>query len=401
MLRIYLTGEVQVENGARLLRESQLGGPQGRFVFAYLVTERKQALAQSDLAEALWPESLPASWTLALSAIVSRLRARLGGVGLPRARVIGNAFGCYQFTPPGEAWVDVEAALAGLDAAEGAIAAGNPRVAYGPSLIATLILRRPFLLGQEERPPKDKGGDERRPIRHSRIAGSDCALRRIEACERGFDIDPCLAWRRELIAAKGVADDASARQADAAESRAEPADDGAQREGPGGRQRFWPQSFGQVGLRHRLFALGDEVGEDEPPLRAAELRLAQQAGAVFDLHLPRQVDPQHRSDSADNRQRDGRLEHVLRYRCRQRGHAGRTPVHRDPAPPWRIRGPQEPMGCFGPEHADHSGHCVRHVARFLDPVAESPGSWRSRFGSRRVRNLEDGLDLVAGIPAPR
>src|SRR5260370_6262028 len=149
MLRIYLTGEVQVENDGRLLRESQLGGPQGRFVFAYLVTERKQAVAQSDLAEAVWPESLPTSWTLGLSAIVSRLRARLGSVGLPRARIIGNAFGCYQFTPPGETWVDVEAALAGLDAAEGAIATGNPQAAYGPSLIATLILRRPFLLGQE------------------------------------------------------------------------------------------------------------------------------------------------------------------------------------------------------------------------------------------------------------
>src|SRR6266852_7091599 len=149
MLRIYLTGEVQVENGDRLLRESQLGGPQGRFVFAYLVTERKQAVAQSDLAEAVWPESLPVSWTLALSAIVSRLRARLGGVGLPRARIIGNAFGCYQFTPPGETWVDVEAALAGVDAAEGALSAGNPQAAYGSSLIATTTLRRPFLPGHE------------------------------------------------------------------------------------------------------------------------------------------------------------------------------------------------------------------------------------------------------------
>src|SRR5260370_24494462 len=100
MLRIYLTGEVQVENGDRLLRESQLGGPQGRFVFAYLVTERNQAVAQSDLAEALWPESLPVSWTLALSAIVSRLRAPLGGVCPPRPRIIGHAFGCYQFPPP-------------------------------------------------------------------------------------------------------------------------------------------------------------------------------------------------------------------------------------------------------------------------------------------------------------
>src|SRR5713226_1361345 len=149
MLRIYLTGTVQVENGERLVRESQLGGPQGRFVLSHLVTERERAVTQGELAEALWPDSLPPSWALALSAIVSRLRARLAGVGLPRSRIIGNAFGCYQFTPPGETWVDVEAALAGLDAAEGAIAAGNPRAAYGPSLIATLILRRPFLLGQE------------------------------------------------------------------------------------------------------------------------------------------------------------------------------------------------------------------------------------------------------------
>jgi len=142
-------GEVQVENGGRLLRESQLGGPQGRFVLAYLVSERKRAVTQSELAEALWPESLPASWTLALSAIVSRLRSRLESIGLPRARIIASAFGCYQFSPPGEAWVDVEAALAALDAAEGAIVAGSPQAAYGPSLIATTILRRPFLPGQD------------------------------------------------------------------------------------------------------------------------------------------------------------------------------------------------------------------------------------------------------------
>src|SRR6267378_1816398 len=125
MLRIYLAGEVQVENGDRLLREAELGGPQGRFVLAFLVTERKRAVTQAELAEALWPESLPTSWTLALSAIVSRLRSRLAGVGLPRARIIGNAFGCYQFTPPGETWVDVEAALAGIASADDAIVAGD------------------------------------------------------------------------------------------------------------------------------------------------------------------------------------------------------------------------------------------------------------------------------------
>lgn len=149
VLRIYLNGTVQVELGQRLLSESQLGGPQGRFVLAYLVTERERAVTQGELAEALWTDTLPSSWALALSAIVSRLRSRLAGVGLPRNRIIGNAFGCYQFTPPGATWVDVEAALAAVDAAEGAIAAGNPQAAYGPSLIATTVLRRPFLIGQD------------------------------------------------------------------------------------------------------------------------------------------------------------------------------------------------------------------------------------------------------------
>ena len=149
MLRIYLSGEVQAERDGRLLRESKLGGPQGRFVLVYLVSERKRAVTQSELAEALWPESLPASWPLALSAIISRLRSRLATLGLIRSHIIGNAFGCYQFSAPTDTWVDLEAALAGVDAAEGFIAAGNPQAAYGPSLIATTILRRPFLAGDD------------------------------------------------------------------------------------------------------------------------------------------------------------------------------------------------------------------------------------------------------------
>src|ERR1700720_1996053 len=172
MLRIYLTGEVQVENGARLLRESQLGGPQGRFVLAFLVTERKRAVTQAEIAEALWPESLPASWTLALSAIVSKLRSRLGGVGLPRSHIIGNAFGCYQFTPPGETWVDVEAALAGGGGAQGALVAGNPKAAFGPSLIATTILRRPFLPGHDG-PWVD---DRRAALASSLVRALDCRV---------------------------------------------------------------------------------------------------------------------------------------------------------------------------------------------------------------------------------
>jgi SARP family transcriptional regulator, regulator of embCAB operon len=191
-LRIYLTGTVQVELGQRLLRESQLGGPQGRFVLAYLVTERKRAVTQAELAEALWPDTLPPSWTLALSAIVSRLRSRLAGVGVPRHRTIASAFGCYQFSPPGEAWVDVEAALAGIDAAEGAIAAGDPQAAYGSSLIATTVLRRPFLTGQD-----GVWVDERRATLASFLVRAlDC---RIEALAANGELELALTHAREVV----------------------------------------------------------------------------------------------------------------------------------------------------------------------------------------------------------
>jgi DNA-binding SARP family transcriptional activator len=191
-LRIYLTGEVQVELGERLLRESKLGGPQGRFVLAYLVTERKRAVTQAELTEALWPESVPASWALALSAIVSRLRARLAGLGLERSRIIGNAFGCYQFSPPAGTWVDVEAALEGVDAAEGALVAGKPQAAYGPSLLATTILRRPFL-------PGDDGAwaeGRRSALAAALIRALDC---RVEALAANNELELALSHAREVV----------------------------------------------------------------------------------------------------------------------------------------------------------------------------------------------------------
>jgi DNA-binding SARP family transcriptional activator len=192
LLRLYLTGEVQVENGDRLLRESKLGGPQGRFVLAYLVTERKRAVAQSELADALWSSAPPGSWTLALSAIVSKLRTRLGSIGLDRTRIIGHAFSCYQFTAPADTWVDVEAAFAAVDLAEGGLNAGEPGAAYGPSLIATTILRRPFL-------PGDDGAWtelRRQALAAMLIRALDC---RVEALLANSEVELALSHAREAV----------------------------------------------------------------------------------------------------------------------------------------------------------------------------------------------------------
>jgi SARP family transcriptional regulator, regulator of embCAB operon len=192
MLRIYLSGEVLAERDGRLVRESQLGGPQGRFVFAYLVSERKRAVTQSELAEALWPGSLPASWTLAISAIISRLRSRLSTLGLIRSHIIANAFGCYQFSAPTDTWVDLEAALAGVDAAEGYVSAGNPGAAYGPSLIATTILRRPFLPGDDG--PWAEG--RREALSAALVRALDS---RVEALASNGEVELALTHAREAV----------------------------------------------------------------------------------------------------------------------------------------------------------------------------------------------------------
>jgi DNA-binding SARP family transcriptional activator len=149
MLRIYLTGEVSVERGERLLREADLAGRQGRLALVYLVSERERAVTQSELAELLWPDSLPPSWPVALSAVISKLRQKLGTLGLDRDRIIANAFRCYEFRPPAETWIDLEAAADAVHQAEGAVQANQPQAAYGPSLIATTIARRQFLVGED------------------------------------------------------------------------------------------------------------------------------------------------------------------------------------------------------------------------------------------------------------
>src|SRR5436309_2033165 len=110
LVRVYVTGEVQVEHGQTLLREAGLVGRQGRLVFVYLALERERAVDGAELAELLWPERLPPSSAMALSAIISKLRSALGRLGLSRTQVIASAFGCYQLRLPADAWVDVEEA---------------------------------------------------------------------------------------------------------------------------------------------------------------------------------------------------------------------------------------------------------------------------------------------------
>src|SRR5438046_10216546 len=142
LLRIYLAGEVAVERDDLLLGDADLPGRQGRLALVYLVAERERVVSQSELAELLWPDSLPPSWQVALSAVISKLRQKLSSLGLDRDRIIANAFRCYQFRPPVETWIDIEAAADAVHHGEGALLANQPQDAYGPEMIANTIARR-------------------------------------------------------------------------------------------------------------------------------------------------------------------------------------------------------------------------------------------------------------------
>ena len=147
-LRIYLAGRVCLESDGQILDDWHGAGRQGRLAFAFLASEHRRAIPREELAEELWLREPPPSWDRAVSAIVSKLRALLGQAGLANTALL-SSFGCYQLRLPGDVWIDLEAAAAGIDRAEGALRAGDPRQAWGWAQVAYHIARRPFLVGED------------------------------------------------------------------------------------------------------------------------------------------------------------------------------------------------------------------------------------------------------------
>ena len=111
--RVRLCGRLAVEIDGRAL-EATLPGRQGRLLFAYLVLHRQRPVRRDELSAVLWPDRLPASPESALNTLISRLRSVLGeGVVRGRSQLTLDL--------AGDAWVDVEVALAEVQRAERAL----------------------------------------------------------------------------------------------------------------------------------------------------------------------------------------------------------------------------------------------------------------------------------------
>ena len=96
LLKVFLTGRVAVETDGAVIDDAQLGGRQGRLLFAYLVAERSRPVPVDELADAIWGESPPATWEKALTVIASKLRGLVARDGI----TLTNAFGCYRLDLP-------------------------------------------------------------------------------------------------------------------------------------------------------------------------------------------------------------------------------------------------------------------------------------------------------------
>jgi DNA-binding SARP family transcriptional activator len=182
-----LCGRLAVELAGRELT-GRLPGGQARVLFTYLTVNRALPIRREELIEALWPWRVPAGAEASLSALLSRLRAVLGGNVLAGRTEIGLRL-------PADAWVDLEAAEEAIHRAEAAVAQGDWARGWGPSLIALFTARRGFLPG-EDLPWAD---EHRRRLEEIRCSALECYAA-VALGVGGSELAPGERVARELVA---------------------------------------------------------------------------------------------------------------------------------------------------------------------------------------------------------
>jgi DNA-binding SARP family transcriptional activator len=139
--RIELSGTLRAEIGGRDVA-SQLPGRQGRALFAFLVVNRHRPVSRGELIDVLWPREPPDAPEAGLSTVLARARRALGeGIVQGRAEL--------QIKLDADTDVDIERAEAAAEAAERALAAGDPHSARTAAEAALEIIGRPLLPGIE------------------------------------------------------------------------------------------------------------------------------------------------------------------------------------------------------------------------------------------------------------
>ncbi len=142
-------GRVAFETDGAVIDEARFPGRQGRLLFAYLVAEQGRPVPRDELADAIWGEAPPATWEKVLTVVVSKIRSLLAEHGVGGPTVLTGAFGCYRLELPEGSWVDVIAAADAAEEADHALEGGDLERAKAAAALATSLLGRPFLPGED------------------------------------------------------------------------------------------------------------------------------------------------------------------------------------------------------------------------------------------------------------
>jgi SARP family transcriptional regulator, regulator of embCAB operon len=137
-LRVQLCGRFAFIVAGRPVH-ADLPGRQARMLLAYLAAHRDRPTARTQLLDDLWPDRAPAAAGATLSVVLSKVRALIAPAE------IGGRDALRLILPAG-AIVDIERATEALHQAESALAQGDFRRAWGPSLTAQLTAGRGFLV---------------------------------------------------------------------------------------------------------------------------------------------------------------------------------------------------------------------------------------------------------------
>jgi DNA-binding SARP family transcriptional activator len=149
-LEITLIGDIALGNEGDEPRRTIPGG-NARVALALLALERAQGVTSERLAEALWPDGLPATWGSALRMTMSRVRSFVKEALDPTAPdpiVAQGGRYTWQLPDAVSLHVDVEEAEQALAAAREALASGDAARAYRDASHAAGRLRGPFLAGR-------------------------------------------------------------------------------------------------------------------------------------------------------------------------------------------------------------------------------------------------------------
>jgi DNA-binding SARP family transcriptional activator len=141
-LRITLAGSVVIEYGDGPSR--YLNSAQAQVALARLTIERREGTTRDQLADTLWPDGLPNTWSSALRSVVSRVRAFVAAALPPGPTPLEALGGRYLLHLPDDTEVDLERAEAAVAAAREASAA-DPAEARRLAASAAACLRAPFL----------------------------------------------------------------------------------------------------------------------------------------------------------------------------------------------------------------------------------------------------------------